>query len=353
MEQLLVRLDMAVEIHADEAVELQEARIDVAHEAGIRKRHLGDDVAAEPVDAALFGERIDGGRIDPRIDRSAHQDHGGRHIGIVVRLHERDRGHDRHRRLADRDHMGVAAERVQDRDQVVDVIVEIEASFRQRHHARIDPVGDVDVVVGQKRLDRAAQQRCVMARHRRDDQQPRLRPFRTVLEHALEMDELAERPLPDRRDMHRHALAADQRRGDAPFRPAVAARRALEQFASRSDRFSERGEGQRIDRVLEEQPRGVGPRPRRIERRMAHLVEPVQRRRRAKCHCRPARQARRQTLRWPWMNLARLAAVQHCVDDMSCSQYKSNFFSIRYASGSRLPFAAHILRPKRSSALSI
>ena len=52
-EQLLVRLDVAVEVHADEAVELQEARIDVAHEAGIRKRHLGDDVAAEPVDAAL------------------------------------------------------------------------------------------------------------------------------------------------------------------------------------------------------------------------------------------------------------------------------------------------------------
>ena len=273
-----MRLDVAFEVHADEAVELQEARIDVAHEARIGKRHLGDDVAAEPVDAALFGELVHGGRIDARIDRAAHQDHRHRHVGIVVGFHQRDRGHHRHRRLAHRDDVGVAAERVQDRDHVVDVIVEIEAAFRQRHHARVDPIGDVDVVVGQERLDRAAQQRGEVARHRRDDQQPRLRPARRVLEHALEMKEPAERPLPHRRDLHRHALAADQRRRDAPFRPAVAARRALEQFAGRGDRFAVGGEGERIDRVLEEQPGGVGPGARRIERRVAHLVEPVHRR---------------------------------------------------------------------------
>ena len=52
-EQVLMRLDVAVEIHAHEAVQLQEARIDVAHDAGMRERHLGDDVVAEPVDAAL------------------------------------------------------------------------------------------------------------------------------------------------------------------------------------------------------------------------------------------------------------------------------------------------------------
>ena len=50
-EQVAVRLDVALEIHADEAVELQESRIDVAHQSRIWKRHLGDDVAAEPVGA--------------------------------------------------------------------------------------------------------------------------------------------------------------------------------------------------------------------------------------------------------------------------------------------------------------
>ena len=90
--------------------ELQEARIDVAHEARMRERHLGDDVAAEPVDAALLGQRVDRGRIDAGVDRAAHQHHGVRHVGIVVRLHQRDRRQHRHRRLAHRDDMRVAAE---------------------------------------------------------------------------------------------------------------------------------------------------------------------------------------------------------------------------------------------------
>ena len=53
-EQLLVGVHVAVEVHRDEPVELQEARIDVAHHAGMRERHLGDDVVAEPFDAALL-----------------------------------------------------------------------------------------------------------------------------------------------------------------------------------------------------------------------------------------------------------------------------------------------------------
>ncbi len=175
--------------------------------------------------------------------------------------------------------MSVAAERVQDRDHVVDIVVEIERALRQRHHARIDPVGDVDVVIGQKGFDRAAQQRGVMARHRRDDQKLRLRTLRRVLERALEMEELAERPLPDGGDVDRHALAADQRRRNAPFRLAVAARRALEQFARRGDGLAVSGERQRIDRVLEEQSRGIGQGARRVERRVAHFVEPIERRR--------------------------------------------------------------------------
>ena len=85
---------------------------------------------------------------------------------------------------------------MQHRDHVIDVVVEIEAPFGERHHAGIDPFGDVDVVVRQERLDGAAQQRRVVARHRRDDQQFRLRAPRRMLERALEMQQPAERPLP-------------------------------------------------------------------------------------------------------------------------------------------------------------
>jgi len=63
-EQVAVRVEMTVEIHADETVELQKARIDVAHHAGMRKRHLSDDIAAEPIDAAVDSELIHGRGID-------------------------------------------------------------------------------------------------------------------------------------------------------------------------------------------------------------------------------------------------------------------------------------------------
>ena len=120
------------------------------------ERHLGDDVAAEPVKAARFGQFIDRIRIDARVDRPAHQHHGMRNVRILGRLHPRNRRHHRHRRLAYRDHMHVAAEQMQHGNDVIDVVVEVEAAFAERYRARIDPFGDVDVVIGQKRLDRAA-----------------------------------------------------------------------------------------------------------------------------------------------------------------------------------------------------
>src|ERR1700760_50748 len=42
-----------------------------------------------------------------------------------------------HRRLAHRDDVHVAAEHVQHLDDVVDVIVEVETAFGQRHHPRV------------------------------------------------------------------------------------------------------------------------------------------------------------------------------------------------------------------------
>src|SRR5262249_52102570 len=59
---------------------------------------------------------------------------------------------------------------------------------------------------------------------------------------------------------------------------AVAARRALEQFTRRGDGLAERGVGQRIDRALEIDLRGVRECARGIERGVAHLVEPIHRR---------------------------------------------------------------------------
>ena len=57
----------------------------------MRKRHLGDDVAAKPVDATLGGEIVDGGRVAAGIDRAAHQRHRKGNEGIAFGLHQRDR----------------------------------------------------------------------------------------------------------------------------------------------------------------------------------------------------------------------------------------------------------------------
>jgi hypothetical protein len=149
---------------------------------------------------------------------------------------------------------------------------------RNWHHTCVDPLGDVDVVVGQEALDRAAQQRRVMPRHRRDDEQARLRTARQVLEGALEMQQAAERPLPRDGDVHRHALAAHHGGGNVPFRLAVTPRRALEQFQARGHGLAESGIGKRVGWVPVEQPCGVGDGTRWIEQCLAHFIEPIRRR---------------------------------------------------------------------------
>ncbi len=84
----------------------------------------------------------------------------------------------------------------QDRDQVIDVVVEIERTLRHRDHARVDPFGEVDVVIWQKAFDRAAQERRVVSRHGRDDEEARLGSARWAIERALEVQQPAERALP-------------------------------------------------------------------------------------------------------------------------------------------------------------
>ena len=86
------------------------------------------------------------------------------------------------------------------------------------HHPGVRPIGDVDIVMGQESLDRAAQQRRVMAGHRRDDEELRLRCSSGQV--ALEAQDAAERPLPDHllrdRDhpaVHRRVVEAEARLG--------------------------------------------------------------------------------------------------------------------------------------------
>ena len=175
--------------------------------------------------------------------------------------------------------MHVAAEHLQHLDDVIDIVVEIEAALGERNHARVGPVGDVDFMRRQERLDRAAQQRRVMAGHRRHDQHARMRCAQRPGQLAIEMQQTAERLFPDRADLDRRAHAVDFGGVEAPFGLAVTARGALEQFAGRGDRFAEFGVRPGIQRILKQDLGGVGHGARRVERRVAHFVHPVHRRR--------------------------------------------------------------------------
>ena len=250
VEQIDVRIHVAFEVHGHEAGQLHEARIHRAHEARMRERHGRDDVLLKPVERARSREIVDLGRVAPRIDRPAHQRQRGRLQRIVARRHDGGCRQHRHGRLANRHEVRVLADELRELDDVVDVIVEIETADGDRHVARVVPVGDVDIVLGQHGLNRAAQQRGVVARHRRDDQHLRVVAFAADGFIASEVNEIAERF--DEHDLFvdRHGDAGDLRRLQAEFGFAIAPRDVFENFAGGDHIFAERGFADRVHRPL-------------------------------------------------------------------------------------------------------
>ena len=126
--------------------------------------------------------------------------------------------------------------------------------------------------MGQERLDRAAQQGRVMARHRRDDQKLRLARAGDEIR-PDEMEQIAERPRPhdlleDRVDRRRQPVIVQPKR-----RLAVAARHALEQFRAGGDVLAEQRVGERVEGIVEHEMRRVGHGARRRESGVRHLVE--------------------------------------------------------------------------------
>jgi len=62
---------------------------------------------------------------------------------------------------------------LQPADDIVDIVIQIEPAFIERHVAGVAPVRDPHVVPRQHPFDRSAQQRGIMPGHRRHDQQLR------------------------------------------------------------------------------------------------------------------------------------------------------------------------------------
>ena len=129
--------------------------------------------------------------------------------GIVLRLHARDCGEHRHGRLAHRHDVQVRPERAEHRDQVVDVVVEIEAAGRQRHHAGVGPIGDdrPGGSAGRPRPCRAGASRNGPTSARRSGASAAAVPA-ARWPRSKEITP-AERALPDDPLRDRHALAVD------------------------------------------------------------------------------------------------------------------------------------------------
>ena len=155
-------------------------------------------------------------------------------------------------------------------DQVLDVIVEAEAPGRNRRIARIVPVGDVDVMLGQHGFDGVAQQRREVTRERRDQEHARL-----LGDHVLgEMQERAEW-----RDVrgflaHRHLLVRDRDTVDAVGRAHMGEPGARDQLIGRAEVLDD-GTGKAVHR-RERVDRRAGPRPHRhhdVGMRLIRLVK--------------------------------------------------------------------------------
>jgi len=171
-----MRLDVPLDVHAHEGGKLHEARIDFAQAARIAQRarvairfcsnhDIGLEVASSFTLVGLTRQSI--GPAINVIERGC----AGWLVCAMTAAATSVATQGWHTATTWR----ARADHFEKRDQMLDIIVEAEAAGRERRVARIVPVGDVDVMLGQQRLDGVAQQRREMPRQRRHQQDAWLR----------------------------------------------------------------------------------------------------------------------------------------------------------------------------------
>ena len=268
-----VRIHVAVRVHRNKAQVLQEARVHAPRVARVLHRHALDQRLLEPRIRALGGKVVHRRGAFTRVDRAAHHDHRARQVGFLVLRHQRHRGEHRHGRLAHRDDVQVRRQQADELAHVVDIVVEVERAGAHRHHAGVDPVGDVHVVVRQHRAHRVAQQSRVVPRKRRHH-----KDLAVVLAacRALEMDQPAEGLVQRDLFFNRHFPAIDGRRVEAPLGLFVAVGHPQEQVAARGDFLGEWRQGKRAEGMAEPAARQFRHQPHRGQGRVLCFEEAIE-----------------------------------------------------------------------------
>ncbi len=270
LEVVVVVDGVAIRIHGHKASVLQEAGVDAAASAGEVLRHTVDHVVLEPLEAALAGQVVDGGGRLACVDGAAH--HGERQgRGFPPAGHERHRCQHRHRGLAHADHVAIAIGLLQVADEVlhvVHIVVQVKITLGQGHHAGVLPVGDVDLVVAEHGAHGLAQQRCVVARKRRNDQHHglALEFFQGlgIVGEALESAQFTEGQVDFNALVDGNVHSIDRHGLDTETRLFVVFAQAVDQIVGRSNALGEWSLLQRRQRIAVE----LGGRQREIGKRL-------------------------------------------------------------------------------------
>ncbi len=279
VELVQMRVHVAVEVHRHEARQLQEARIDPAQEPHIGPGHGHNDVLLEPGEVALLGQTVRLGGVDGGIDRAAHKDQRCGPCGVFVLGHQAGRGQAGHARLADRHDRDALAAIGEELDKLADiagVVRQIEAALRQGNVTGIDPVGHVDLVLGQHRLDRAANERREMAGHRCDDQDFGIVSRAGGSWPAFEVDQVAKRLGQQHFFGYRDHLVRDFDLVDVEFGLAVAFGGIDEHVAGRRGRACRKAGGEREKRIPQRITADAGGGAHGPHCRMRQLISVIQ-----------------------------------------------------------------------------
>ena len=196
------------------------------------------------------GELVHRRGIHPRVHRAGDENHAPRLRRIPGLGQHRGGDQHRHRRLADREDVHVRSERAQVGDEQIRVVSEVELPRRKWHDPRVDPVGDVHVVVGQQLAHRLAEQRRVVSRERGHDQHAGI----VAVDVPLEAQQPAERGRVDQLLADRDLATVNDRPVQAELRLGVLGGGALDHLGGGCHRPDGREERGRVERVGPRRP---------------------------------------------------------------------------------------------------